>query len=113
MGLSVVIAGGDALTMKLVVAEPVVVETVTTVAPTRAVKAIVNVAVTVAAAVRTLLTAMPRLSVVSDAPMRLVPASETLTVAPACPTFGAKPVIVGAPTPPVLRAMDSRLPTAS
>ena len=113
LGVNVVMAGGEALTVKLAVAEPVVVETVTTVAPTRAAKLIVKVAVTVVAAVRTLLTAIPGLSVASAAPIRFVPASETLTVAPAAPLLGEIPVIVGAPTPPVLRVMDSRLPTAS
>jgi hypothetical protein len=42
-----------------------------------------------------------------------VPVSETVTVDPAEPVFGAIAVIVGAPTPPVLRVIESRFPTAS
>jgi hypothetical protein len=43
-GVRLVMEGGEALTTKLAVAEPFVVETATEEAPTRAVKAIVNVA---------------------------------------------------------------------
>lgn len=63
--------------------------------------------------VRTLRTRMPGLSVANVAPVRLVPVSATVTDAPALPVLGARLVIVGAPTPPVLRVMDSRFPTAS
>jgi hypothetical protein len=56
---------------------------------------------------------MPGLLVASDAPVRFVPVSETLTEVPALPVFGVKAVIVGAPTPPVLRVMESRFLTAS
>lgn len=56
--------------------------------------------------VTTLRTRMPGLSVASDASGRFVPVSETFTVAPALPVFGVKDVIVGAPTPPVLRVRD-------
>ena len=56
---------------------------------------------------------MPGLLVANEAPVKLVPVSDTLTEAPALPVFGVKAVMVGAPTPPVLRVMDSRLPTAS
>lgn len=65
-------------------------------------------------AVTTLRTRMPGLSVASNAAVRFVPVSNTtLTVAPALPVLGVKAVIVGAPTPPVLRVMESRFPTAS
>lgn len=57
-------------------------------------------------------TRMPGLLVASEAPVRFVPVSETLTDVPALPVFGVKAVMVGAPTPPVLRVMESRFPTA-
>jgi hypothetical protein len=72
-----------------------------------------NVAAIEVGVVTTLRMRMPGLFVASDAPVRFVPASETLTEVPALPIFGVKAVIVGAPTPPVLRVMESRLPTAS
>jgi hypothetical protein len=49
---------------------------------------------------------MPGLSVASDAPIRVVPASETLTVAPAAPLLGAIPVTDGV----VLIRRDIALP---
>jgi hypothetical protein len=63
--------------------------------------------------VTTFRTRMPGLLVASDAPVRFMPVIETLTEALASPVFGVKAVMVGAPTPPVLRMIDSRLPTAS
>lgn len=56
---------------------------------------------------RTLRTRMPGLSVASAAPVRFVPVSETVTEAPALPVFGVMAAIVGAPTPPVLRVIES------
>ena len=61
----------------------------------------------------TLRTRMPGFVVASEAPVRFVPVRETLTEVPASPVLGVKAVIVGAPTPPVLRVIESRLPTAS
>ena len=45
--------------------------------------------------------------------VRFVPVKETLTEVPALPVFEIKAVIVGAPTPLVLRMMERRFPTAS
>jgi hypothetical protein len=78
-----------------------------------AAKEIWKVAVIDVGVVSTLRTRMPGLSVASAAPVRLVPVIETLTDTPALPVFGVRLVIVGAPTPPVLRVMERRLPTAS
>ena len=61
----------------------------------------------------TLRTRMSGLAVVSEASVRFVPVSETLTVSPALLVFGVKAVFVEAPTLPVSRVMESRFPTAS
>jgi hypothetical protein len=79
----------------------------------RPAKEIWNVAAIDVGVVRTLRTRMPGLSVARAAPVKLVPVIETVTDVPALPVFGVRPVIVGAPTPPVLRVIESRFPTAS
>lgn len=72
-----------------------------------------NVALIAVGVVTTLRTRIPGLVVANEAPVRFVPVRETLTVSPALPLFGVKAVMVGAPTPPVLRVIESRFPTAS
>jgi len=113
VGDRAVSTGAEALTENEVVAEPVVVVTVTVAGPAAALKEIWNVAVMAVGVVTTLRTRIPGLLVASDAPVRFVPVRETLTEVPALPLFGVKAVIVGAPTPPVFRVIESRFPTAS
>ena len=102
--------------MKVVVAEPVEVVTVTVAAPSATLNAIWNVAVIEVSVVTTLRTRMPGLLGASDAPVKLVPVSETSREVPASPVFGVKAVIVGiaGTRPPVeriiLKSSDLVLP---